>query len=119
MEQAVQLFASQALLVVGLTLLAFIGESLVEYVLMWLKFVVFDEDVRTVVYKLAGGAFGLLLAFVFGLDLISALVSLFAPFEPTQATVIVGQACTGLAMGRGSNWLHDLGKKWFGLNQQG
>jgi hypothetical protein len=33
MEQAIQLFASQALLVVLLTLLAFIGEALVEYLL--------------------------------------------------------------------------------------
>ena len=116
MAEAVQLFASQALLVVGLTLLAFIGESLVEYLLAtWLGYVVKDKEVRVVIYKLSGGVFGLLLSFVFGIDLVGKLVGLFVEYVPTQATVVVGRACTGLMMGRGSNWLHDLGKKWFGL----
>jgi hypothetical protein len=81
----------------------------------WLKFIVKDEEVRTLIYKLAGGIFGLVLTFTFGIDLLSAVIGLVVTFEATSATMVVGRVCTGLMMGRGSNWLHDLGKKWFNL----
>jgi hypothetical protein len=58
------------------------------------------------VLRYAAMALGILLAIAYRADLL-ALVGLVSPFSP-----FVGYVVTGLVIGRGSNFLHDLADRW-------
>ncbi len=91
-------------------LLAFLTESLVEYLVgtplekvKWLqKFKWLTMYVAAVV--------GVVGAFVYGFDLIYLLGQFVgAPMPSTTFGIIL----TGCGIGRGANYLHDLVKRWF------
>ena len=74
------------------SLLAYLAESIVEYFFAWApKWT-----------KYIAAAVGILLAINFQMDLFQSLLGLES-FHP-----LVGYVLTGLVLGRGSNWLHDL-----------
>jgi hypothetical protein len=102
-----------------LAALAFLVEAVVEVLLaFWLKRVVTDDDVRANILKLAGSCLGVLLALMYGIDLLGAVAEAFGitvafPIVATWA----GRVLTGLLMGRGAQWFHDVGTTWLGLDQ--
>ena len=98
--------------------LAFIVEAVVELVVAsWLPWVLKDTEKRMVILKLISSAFGVAITILFGIDLFGAVVVVF-DIEPVYgpAAVIFGQVLTGLLMGRGAQWFHDIGMTWLGLD---
>jgi hypothetical protein len=65
-----------------------------------------DPGDKPPVLRYAAMALGVLLALAYRADLL-ALVGLVSPFSP-----FVGYVVTGLVIGRGSNFLHDLADRW-------
>lgn len=98
--------------------LAFLIESVVEAVVAsWLGRVIKDDGLRAMVLKLLGSALGVVLALLFGIDLLGAVGAAFGVVATyPAAAVIVGQVFTGLLMGRGAQWFHDVGVTWLGLD---
>jgi hypothetical protein len=85
--------------------LAFLAESMVEYLLaMPLTFLIEwrpqAEKLKLKLYAALG--VGIVMAFQYDLDLI------FEAFGYTAHWVGFGVLLTGLGIGRGSNWLHDF-----------
>lgn len=107
-----------------LAALAFLIEAVVEILVSsWLKRVVVGEgnaDLRALILRLCSSVVGVLVTMVYGLDLLSAVAQIFgvSPIAPAVA-VIVGQVLTGVLLGRGSQWFHDIGVTWLGLDQIG
>ena len=118
MDEALQLIASQVAIVALLIFAAFVIEAIVEYLAAsWLKLVIKSAEWRAVALRWTAGAIGIFFCSIWGVDLMSAVVSAFG-FEPlhTQTAFWFGIVMTGLMIGRGANWLHDLAKQWFGLD---
>jgi hypothetical protein len=93
-------------------ILAWMVESLVEAVLG----TPFDKIPGLAAYKwlLMYAAFGvgILGAFVYKLDILALVFVYLDPAAPVVVVVTVyGQIITGLAIGRGSNYIHDLVKQ--------
>ncbi len=86
----------------GLFVLAFLIESLLEYVagLWWVPG---TPDQRKQTMPLVGMILGVVLCFGFGQD-IMALVGLNAP--------VLGKIFTGIIVGRGSDYLHQFATKF-------
>ena len=119
MQDAYGLIAGQVAIVILLTFIAFIVEAVVEYLAAsWLKLVITSSEWRAVVLRWAGGVVGIFFCAIWGIDLMSAIVSAFG-FEALQPRPAFwfGIVITGLMIGRGANWLHDLAIKWFGLDR--
>lgn len=107
--------------------MAFLIEALVQLIIgSWLKYVIPgdpldpDDDApekREVVYKLSASLIGALLAVMYGVDLLGVLIAAF-DLTATLPTVApwVGMVLSGLLVGRGSQWFHDLGTTWIGLD---
>ena len=120
MDGALQLIASQVAIVALLTFVAFVNEAIVEYLAAsWLKLVIKDAERRAVVLRWTAGVIGIFFCALWGVDLMSAVVSAFG-FEPlhTRMAFWFGIVMTGLMIGRGANWLHDLAKTWFWLDKK-
>jgi len=105
--------------------LAFLIEAVVEVaVASWLSWVIPDKvrddkgaDLRAVVLRLMASGGGVVLAIVYGLDLVGAVAATFgASVSYPAEAAIVGQVLTGLLMGRGAQWFHDVGTTWLGLD---
>jgi hypothetical protein len=92
----------------AILLLAWLTEAIVEYAARpWLKpagRTAPGEKPLTLRYAAMG--LGVLLAVAYQADLL-ALVGLISPISP-----YVGYVVTGLVIGRGSNFLHDLADRW-------
>jgi hypothetical protein len=95
-------------------LLAWMVESLVEAVFG----TPFDKIARLGPYKwllmyIAFGV-GILGAFVYGLDILFLLTKYLDPAggSVTLTPTVFGMVLTGLAIGRGSNYIHDLMKQF-------
>jgi hypothetical protein len=99
-----------------MTAFAFLVETLVEFALGML----FDKIPKITPYKwvlaYAAIAVGILGAFVYKFDVIFMLFSYLGVEswlgEPIRITII-GLIITGIAIGKGSNYLHDFLKKFF------
>jgi len=119
MQDAYNLIAGQLAIVILLTFIAFIVEAVVEYLAAsWLKLVITSSEWRAVVLRWTAGVVGIFFCAIWGVDLMSAIVRSFG-FEPlhTRLAFWFGIVITGIMIGRGSNWLHDMAKKWFGLDR--
>jgi len=87
--------------VTAVLLLATLVEGMVEYLLdVPLKKLVADPDWRGEVMKVSAAAVGVLVALLAGLDI-------FAPILGDK-TPLLNQILTGLVIGRGANYAHDL-----------
>lgn len=90
--------------------LAFLVESLVEYLFgqLFARMPAITQFSWTLMYIAA--AVGVLSAFIYSFDLLSILGAYIgAPIPVTW----LGMVMSGLAIGRGSNFLHDLVAKFF------
>lgn len=93
--------------------LAFMAESMTEY--LFANWIGWAKEKWPVVERLnplkyiAAGV-GVAFAFVYSLDLIAAMLGAV----PNPAWV--GIVLTGLAVGRGANYVHDFAKTYLGLN---
>lgn len=92
-------------------LLAFLTESLTEYIFGTL----FDKIPKLTPYKwtlmYVAAIVGVFLCIFFKLDLLYILTSITAIFagqEPIIAITVPGMVITGVAVGRGSNFIHQL-----------
>ena len=109
----------------AILLLSWLAEAITEYVARpWLKAPVTQphasgaglpapdpespdpDDDKPPALRYAALGFGLILAVAYRVDLL-ALVGLVSPWSP-----FVGYVVTGLVIGRGSNFLHDLADRW-------
>jgi len=92
--------------------LAFIAESMTEYLFAswidWLK-EKHPEVEKAQPLKYIGAGVGLVLAFVYNLDLLRAMLGAIA--NPPWVGVVI----TGLAIGRGANYVHNFAKEYLGL----
>jgi hypothetical protein len=87
--------------VTAVLLLATLVEGMVEYLLdVPLKKLVADADWRGEVMKVSAALVGVLVALLAGLDI-------FAPILGDRAPLL-NQVLTGLVIGRGANYAHDL-----------
>jgi len=119
MQDAFALIAGQVSIVILLMFVAFVVEAVVEYLAAsWLKLVITNSEWRAVAMRWTGGGVGIFFCAIWGIDLMSAVVGAFG-FQPLQPgpAFWFGTVITGLMIGRGANWLHDLAKKWFGLDR--
>ena len=91
-------------------LLAFLTESLTEYIFgtAFEKFAVMKPYKWALMYVSA--AVGVGLAFWYQLDLISLLAG---ALHEQIAVTPVGHILTGLGIGRGANWLHQVVREYF------
>ena len=90
-------------------ILAYCIEGIVEYFVAWLVGLLkWPKEILMYVSL----ALGLVVAFGFGLNIITALA------EQVGYTLNgwwwLGTALTGILLARGSNWLHDLWSRFFG-----
>ena len=101
-----------------LAALAFLIESVIEAVVAsWLSKLMQDDELRAMVLKLLGSVLGVVLALIFGIDLLGAVSEAFGVVaEYPEVAAVVGQVLTGLLMGRGAQWFHDVGVTWLGLD---
>ena len=93
--------------------LAFITESMTEYIFaVWFDLAAKRWPVLVEIAPLRYVAMlvGVGLAFAYQLDL------LYAAFGVVAGAPYVGILITGLAIGRGANWLHDFASRYLGLN---
>lgn len=91
-------------------LLAFLCESMVEYFLaIWIDLAAqkWPGIKAADPLKYVAAAVGVAMAFAYGLDIIAAAFPEQAPFASW-----VGILLTGLAVGRGSNFVHDVWAKY-------
>lgn len=74
-------------------------------------------DTREMVLKLVTSAIGVGLAWGYNIDLIGAVADIFgvAPTNP-MAMQLMGNILTGILVGRGAQWFHDMGSAWLGLD---
>jgi hypothetical protein len=91
-------------------LLAFLVESLVEYLFGQVFVHVPAIQPYSWLLMYVSAAVGVLAAFLYGFDLLY-LLSQYTE-SPLQTTWF-GMLLTGLAIGRGSNYLHDIVSKFF------
>ena len=92
--------------------LAFMAESMTEYLFAsWLDLAKEKWPGLGKVYplKYIAAGVGVTFAFAYGLDLIAAMLGV-APSPPW-----VGVMLTGLAIGRGANYVNDFAKTYLGL----
>lgn len=91
--------------VTAVLLLATLVEGMVEYLLdVPLKKLIADADWRGEVMKVSAALVGVLVALLAGLDI-------FAPVLGDK-TPLLNQVLTGLVIGRGANYAHDLVGSW-------
>lgn len=93
--------------------LAFMAESMTEYVFAsWIDLLAKKHPAIKEAQPLKYVALivGLVFAFSYSLDLIAAMLGAVA--NPPW----VGIVLTGLAIGRGANYVHDFAKQYLGLN---
>ena len=111
----------EALVRFGLALtLAFLTESMTEYLFsFWVNALVswmarswFPEFANAQPLKYVAALVGVYLAWAYKLDL------LYEAFHILPTVNLVGVILTGLAVGRGANYLHDLATKYLGLKPQ-
>ena len=91
-------------------MLAFLIESLVEYFVGEIANHIPAVTPFKWLIMYVAAAVGVLAAFVYQIDLISML-SDFLGVQQTSTTL--GMVITGLAIGRGANFIHDLWKQFF------
>jgi hypothetical protein len=94
-----------------MVLVAFLIETLVEFIFApifkkWPKLAPYKDFVMYVAI-----ATGVLAAFLYNFDLIFLLASYLG--AAGFAVTIFGKIITGIAIGKGSNYLHDLIQKYF------
>jgi len=93
--------------------LAFMAESMTEYLFAtWIDWLAEKHPAvkKANPLKYVAAVVGVLFAFAYALDLIAAMLG------ATPSPPWVGVVLTGLAIGRGSNYLHDFAKTYLGLN---
>ncbi len=120
-------------LVMLLGALAFLVEAVVEVVVLpSLKWIIPDDkaDMRAAIIKWAISAIGAIITVAYELDLLAEVIKTVAPEllpDGMIATVngpifgrtlgqLIGQILTGLLLGRGAQWFHDIGGTWLGLD---
>lgn len=103
--------------------IAYVIEAVVELtVSSWLKSIIADEEVRATVLKLVASALGVVFTVSYGLDVFALLVNAYAqvldltPVYPHVAAW-AGTVITGLTLGRGAQWFHDIGQQRFAVDQ--
>ena len=92
--------------------LAFMAESMTEYLFAtWIDWLSEKHPAvkKAQPLKYVAAGVGVLFAFVYSLDLIAAMLGA-VPNPPW-----VGIALTGLAIGRGANYVHDFAQTYLGL----
>lgn len=87
--------------------LAFLSESLTEY---------FFAQWAGKYLKYVSAGVGVFLSVAYRADILSTCLGLDCWFPVVGP--FVGMFLTGLLLGRGSNWLHDLASKYFGLDAE-
>jgi predicted membrane protein len=102
-----------------LAAMAFLIESAVELLVaswLWRNRPERVED-RAVVLRLSSSALGVLFAVLLGLDLVEGVVRTFhmTPVYALPAS-IAGRCLTGILLGRGAQWFHDMGMTWINLD---
>ena len=93
--------------------LAFMAESMTEYLFAsWIDWAVskWPSLEKAQPLKYVAALVGVAFAFAYSLDLIAAMLGA-VPNPPW-----VGVLLTGLAVGRGANYVHDFAKTYLGLN---
>ena len=93
--------------------LAFMAESMTEYLFAsWIDWAVskWPSFGKAQPLKYVAAIVGVAFAFAYSLDLIAAMLGAI----PNPAWV--GVLLTGLAVGRGANYVHDFAKTYLGLN---
>ena len=96
---------------------AFLVESLSEQILgAWLDKL--DRDLKVNIIKTGSSVIGAVVCVMFGLDVLSMVEGVFGidPMLP-EVTKWIGPVLTGVLMGRGAQWFHDLGTKFLGVDQ--
>lgn len=102
--------------------IAFVIEAVVELIAAWwLKDVLPNEIYRANVLKLIASGIGVIFTVSYGLDIFAVLVSIYSKIlniQPTYPSIAswAGTVVTGLAIGRGAQWFHDIGKSKLGLD---
>lgn len=100
-------------ILVLLAVLAYVAEALTELlVASWLWK---DQDSkaaqRATLLRFSSSGFGVVMALLYRLDLIGLIMAQFGQESPFAAAWAVGAILTGLLMGRGGQWFHDLGTR--------
>jgi len=98
--------------------LAFLVESVIEVAIAsWLGTVMANDEHRSLTLKLLSSAVGVGLSVLVGIDLFAEVLDIFSVVPNyANASAIVGEVLTGLLMGRGAQWFHDIGSAWLGLD---
>ena len=110
-----------------LAALAFLIEATVEVAFTgWLAWVATlitawteeqQAEFRAITQRFAAFGLGIALCLSMGLDLIAAVAVIFGGVEAyPPGAGIVGGVLTGILLGRGAQWFHDLGTGLFGLD---
>ncbi len=87
--------------VTAVLLLATLVEGMVEYLLdVPLKKLIADADWRSEVMKVSAAGVGVLVALLAGLDIFAVILG--------DKTPLLNQVLTGLVIGRGANYAHDV-----------
>lgn len=74
---------------------------------------------RKMILQVAASAIGVIIAIAFHLDLFTEIVGIFKPdLALSEFASIVGMVCTGLLIGRGSDWFHALRNMVGGISDQ-
>ncbi len=96
--------------------IAFLIEALVEFFIsVWFDKIPALKDFKWVQMYVAA-AVGILAAFLYQLDLVHLLSVFLSQLSGTVMIIVItpfGLIVTGLAMGRGSNFIHDIFDRFF------
>jgi len=97
--------------------MAFLIEAVIEVIVAsWLKRVVQDSDTRAVVMQLCASGLGVVITLMYGINLLGAVAAAFGVTAALSIAPIIGAVLTGLLIGRGAQWFHDIGVTWLGLD---
>jgi len=103
-----------------LSALAFLVEAVVEVVVSpLLKRVIPDDkiDMRVAIIRLVISVTGAVITLAYKLDLLAKVMEIFGAEPPSAvAAQVIGRILTGLLIGRGAQWFHDIGGTWLGLD---
>lgn len=102
--------------------MAFVIEAVVELIAAaWIKDWIPDETKRRNVLRVIASLIGIVFTVSYGLDIFAVLVAIYADILNLEAVYPeiaqwAGTIVTGISIGRGAQWFHDIGKSRFGLD---